>query len=113
MKYLFDLINKAIEKINSTKSLIQLVSDLDCDGIDDAWEDEYNLDPTDPRDSAQDADSDGVTNRDEYFWGIDPHNPDTDGDGISDGTEIAQGTDPTVPEPGPTYHWIYLPLVIR
>ena len=33
MKYLFDLINRAIEKINSTQSLIQLVSDLDCDGI--------------------------------------------------------------------------------
>ncbi len=33
MKHLIDLINKAIEKINSTHSLIQIVSDLDCDGI--------------------------------------------------------------------------------
>jgi RecJ-like exonuclease len=33
MKHLFDLINKAIEKINSTNSLIQIVSDLDCDGV--------------------------------------------------------------------------------
>ncbi|OGI12607.1 hypothetical protein A3K64_00965 [Candidatus Micrarchaeota archaeon RBG_16_36_9] len=33
MKHLIDLINSAIEKINSTKSLIQLVSDLDCDGL--------------------------------------------------------------------------------
>ena len=33
MKHLFDLINKAIEKINSTHSLIQIVSDLDCDGV--------------------------------------------------------------------------------
>jgi len=33
MKRFTGLINKAIEKINSTKSLIQIVSDLDCDGI--------------------------------------------------------------------------------
>jgi len=33
MKQFTDLINKAIEKIKSTKSLIQVVSDLDCDGI--------------------------------------------------------------------------------
>ncbi|NIM47339.1 MAG: hypothetical protein GTN40_04255 [Candidatus Aenigmarchaeota archaeon] len=33
MKQFTDLINKAIEKINSTNSLIQIVSDLDCDGI--------------------------------------------------------------------------------
>jgi len=33
MKHLFELISKAIEKINSTEGLIQLVSDLDCDGI--------------------------------------------------------------------------------
>lgn len=33
MEHLIELINKAIEKINSTQSLIQLVSDLDCDGI--------------------------------------------------------------------------------
>lgn len=33
MEHLFELINKAIEKINSTQSLIQVVSDLDCDGV--------------------------------------------------------------------------------
>jgi len=33
MKQFTNLINKAIEKINSTKSLIQIVSHLDCDGI--------------------------------------------------------------------------------
>jgi len=33
MKQFTGLINKAIEKINSTNSLIQIVSDLDCDGI--------------------------------------------------------------------------------
>jgi len=33
MKQIIDLINKAIEKINSTQGLIQIVSDLDCDGI--------------------------------------------------------------------------------
>ncbi len=33
MKRLTDLINKAIEKIESTKSIIQIVSHLDCDGI--------------------------------------------------------------------------------
>ena len=33
MKEFTDLIKKAIEKINSTQGLIQIVSDLDCDGI--------------------------------------------------------------------------------
>jgi RecJ-like exonuclease len=33
MKHLIDLIDKAIEKINSTQSLIQVFSHLDCDGV--------------------------------------------------------------------------------
>jgi hypothetical protein len=91
---------------------IEILADLDCDEMWDDWEEIYQFDPTDPSDADQDADSDGVTNRDEYFWGLDPQDADTDGDGLTDGTEINQGTNPTVPEP-PENYWLYLPIIRR
>ena len=67
-----------------------------------------------------DSDNDGITDGEEWLWGIssttydsdgdglpdylertvyhtDPYNPDTDGDGINDGDEVAAGFDPLVP----------------
>jgi hypothetical protein len=41
-----------------------------------------------------DADSDGLTNVEEYGLGTDPENPDSDGDGMPDGWEAANGLDP-------------------
>ena len=41
-----------------------------------------------------DADSDGLSNYDEYSLGTDMHNPDSDGDGMADGWEVAHGLDP-------------------
>ncbi|MBW6441114.1 hypothetical protein K0B03_03730, partial [Patescibacteria group bacterium] len=46
-----------------------------------------------------DSDSDGVTDWNELFMGLDPYNPDTDGDGLSDGEEMpiyGYGTNPKV-----------------
>jgi hypothetical protein len=46
--------------------------DDDNDGMPDAWEIEFGLDPIDPRSPAEDADGDGVSNFDAYLQGIDP-----------------------------------------
>jgi len=46
-----------------------------------------------------DWDNDGLTNREESFWGTDPNNSDTDGDGYLDGEEVASGHDPLIPGP--------------
>ncbi len=35
-----------------------------------------------------DEDNDGITNREETYWGTNPSNPDTDGDGLKDGEEV-------------------------
>ena len=47
----------------------------------------------------QDADKDGLTNREESYWNTDFQNPDTDGDGFLDGEEVASGHDPMVSGP--------------
>jgi hypothetical protein len=41
-----------------------------------------------------DPDHDGLTNRQEYEYGTDPNNPDTDGDGMPDGWEVHNWLDP-------------------
>jgi len=47
-------------------------SDDDNDGIPDAWEIRYGLNPLDPSDATGDIDKDGVINRDEYMLNTDP-----------------------------------------
>lgn len=41
-------------------------TDSDYDGMSDAWEMHYGLDPNDPSDAYRDNDSDGISNLDEY-----------------------------------------------
>lgn len=59
-------------------------SDDDNDGMPDWFENQYGLDRYSAVDASEDADGDGLTNREEYAGGTDPTNPDTDGDGIDD-----------------------------
>ena len=42
-----------------------------------------------------DPDDDGLNNYQEYIYGSDPKNPDSDADGVLDGTEVAYNIDPT------------------
>ncbi len=49
--------------------------DTDGDGIPDAWEIKYGLDPNNPNDAAQDLDGDGLSNLQEYIAGTDPTDP--------------------------------------
>jgi hypothetical protein len=58
------------------------------DGIPDDWKIAHGLDPNDPLVAYEDPDQDGLTNLEEYQYGTDPNNPDTDGDGLSDGDEV-------------------------
>jgi len=61
--------------------------------IPDGWEVENSLDPlTD--DSAEDPDSDGLSNLGEYQANTDPSNSDTDFDGMPDGWEVENSLDP-------------------
>ena len=70
------------------------VADSDHDGMPDAWETANGFNPNSSADATQDADGDGLNNRDEWRAGTNPRLADSDGDGAGDGLEIAQGTDP-------------------
>ncbi len=67
--------NVASDEVNVT--IITFV-DTDRDGMPDAWELQYGLDPTNPNDAHLDNDGDGYSNLQEYNRGInstDPTNP--------------------------------------
>lgn len=70
--------------------------DSDGDGLPDAWEELYGLDPTDFSDAQLDNDNDLLTNLQEFEMGTDPTKYDTDLDGIDDGSDPAP-LDPTQP----------------
>ncbi|MCH7408089.1 polysaccharide lyase [Belliella sp. DSM 111904] len=50
----------------------QAYKDSDQDGIPDAWEIKYGLDPNDPSDANKDLNGDGYTNIEKYINGINP-----------------------------------------
>ncbi|MHA1155849.1 MAG: hypothetical protein ACTSQK_07035 [Candidatus Heimdallarchaeota archaeon] len=82
-------------------------TDTDQDGMPDAWEIENDLD-IDRDDSNFDYDFDELVNLDEYLYGTDPWNEDTDGDRFNDGFEVAKGTDPADPADHPTRVWLFI-----
>ena len=51
-------------------------------------------------DTGLDPDSDGLTNLQEYQYGTNSQNPDTDGDGMPDGWEVAHSLDPLANDAG-------------
>ena len=48
------------------------LTDTDHDGMPDAWESRYGLNPNDESDAAKDLSGDGYTNIEKYLSGIDP-----------------------------------------
>jgi hypothetical protein len=63
---------------------LNLKEDADNDGIPDWWNKRYNV-----TESAGDPDGDFLSNFDEYRYGMDPYNPDSNGNGIPDGTDYS------------------------
>ncbi len=59
-------------------------TDTDGDGMPDAWENLFGLDPGNAADASADYDGDGLTNLQEYQRGTDPFAADTDLDGFPD-----------------------------
>ena len=70
------------------------VPDNDGDGMSDDWEGAHGLNPKGAWDAGQDADGDGLSNRDESDLGSDPWDRDSDDDGADDRTEAIAGTHP-------------------
>lgn len=101
-------INTAEESKNPTKVLTRgefvtvadrVLTAYDCtkidddgDGIPGYWETQHGLNPTDPGDANKDPDGDGLINLDEFTYGTDPFDADTDKGGVKDGVEIEKGT---------------------
>ncbi len=93
--------------------------DNDGDGMPDACEKRYGLNPSDPYDAAKDPDGDGLDNGFEcnfkegmcVNW-LNPTSPDTDNDGYDDGVEIDAETDPCDPDSHPSAGMLPWLLVI-
>jgi hypothetical protein len=69
-------------------------SDSDGDTIDDKFEIDNGLDPTDPSDGSADEDGDGLTNAQEYSIGLDLFSEDSDRDQMDDLWELENGLNP-------------------
>ena len=67
---------------------INIEGDRDSDGMPDWWERRYGLNLDDASDAAQDLDSDGLTNREEFTASSYADNPDSDADGLTDAQEV-------------------------
>jgi hypothetical protein len=69
-------------------------SDVDADGMDDAWETAHGLN-VGTNDAAADPDADGLPNGQEFVRDTNPQDADSDDDGLNDGPEVATHmTDP-------------------
>ncbi|MHA1974448.1 MAG: hypothetical protein ACTSW1_15730, partial [Candidatus Hodarchaeales archaeon] len=72
------------------------ITDLDQDNLPDIWEISNGLSPTNSLDGQYDSDADGLTNINEYYFGTNPKDDDTDDDGINDGYEYRNGLNGTI-----------------
>jgi Bacterial TSP3 repeat len=71
--------------------------DFDSDGMADGWELLYGLNPDSSADAGISADTDGLSNLQEFQLGTNPTLADTDTDGVDDDDEVASGSDPLDP----------------
>jgi hypothetical protein len=78
----------------STEVVLASGVDTDADGVADAVEPRFGLDPGNSADGSSDLDLDGASAAAELARGSNPATSDTDGGGEADGSEIANGADP-------------------
>ncbi len=71
--------------------------DSDRDGLPDKWENFYGLNPDDPRDAVYDIDQDGLTAKEEFDIDTSPNLKDSDRDTLPDKWETENDKDPTRP----------------
>ena len=92
--------NKSPATIGQLKAVFSLpfedlaVFDTDGDGLPDEWEIRYGLDPQNSADAGDNLDDDDLSNLQEYEFGSNPRQGDTDNDGASDSDEQQAGTSP-------------------
>lgn len=84
----------------ATVTLIADTTDTDGDGMSNAFEVTYGLNPF-IDDAAGDGDNDGLSNINEYENGTSPKVADTDGDGVTDGEEVSAGMNPLYDDVAP------------
>src|SRR5262249_7080263 len=101
-------VHQGVRMFISTNALVDLPAfaaarDSDKDGMPDAWEDAHGFNKFNAADATQDADGDGLTNREEFLAGTDPHNVDTDGDGIRDNIERLNSSNPLLATSRPAF----------
>ncbi len=68
--------------------------DSDNDGLPDEYEQVQNLEHDKRSDANEDKDNDGLSNLEEFLYGTDINDPDTDQDGEPDGEEVRLSSDP-------------------
>ena len=80
-----------VAALASSDNALAVIDDLDRDGLPDAWERKFGLDPNNAGDAALDDDNDDLSNVQEFVAGTNPTMQDTDGDGLNDGVETDDG----------------------
>lgn len=83
--------------------------DSDNDGMPDVWEDANLFNKFSAADATQDADSDGLNNRDECLAGTNPRDADSDDDGINDSLERSNAANPLLATSRPPFTGESLP----
>ena len=102
------IVHQAVRMFISPTPLVTLAAfaaakDSDKDGMPDAWEDANGFNKFNAADATQDADGDGLNNRDEFLAGTNPRNVDTDGDGVRDNIERLNSSNPLLASSRPAY----------
>lgn len=97
-KYTIYAVSKGPAGLRSGASIevaffVNLDGDADNDGMFDRWELLYGLDPYDESDGLLDLDDDGASNLEEFFAGSSPADADSDDDGLCDGDEVGWNID--------------------
>jgi hypothetical protein len=96
--HLADIQYEDLNLATNVSITVRSPDERDDDHLPDAWERTYGFNANDPADATQDADGDGLLNREEYLRGTDPTKSDSDDDGIPDGIEALEGSDPLGPD---------------